>query len=84
MPANGSLSIRHTTRNFPNREGSKPSEGQIATVALMDARSIAATSLNGGFLTAATDLDFDEFEKKYTFDDSSYSRVYNGFKKEKR
>ena len=84
VPANGSLSIRHTTRNFPNREGSKPSEGQIATVALMDARSIAATSLNGGFLTAATDLDFDEFEKKYTFDDSSYSRVYNGFRKEKK
>ncbi len=84
VPANGSLSIRHTTRNFPNREGSKPSEGQIATVALMDARSIAATSLNGGFLTAATDLDFYEFEKKYTFDDSSYSRVYNGFRKEKK
>ena len=84
VPANGSLSIRHTTRNFPNREGSKPSEGQIATVALMDARSIAATSLNGGFLTAATDLDFDEFEKKYIFDDSSYSRVYNGFRKEKK
>ena len=58
-PANGELSIRHTTRNFPNREGSKPGEGQIAAVALMDARSIAATAANGGRLTAATDLDVD-------------------------
>lgn len=83
VPATGSLSIRHTTRNFPNREGSKPAEGQIATVALMDARSIAATSLNRGFLTAATDLEFDELEKKYTFDNDSYGRVYDGFEKSK-
>ena len=58
-PANNTLSIRHTTRNFANREGSKPSDGQIATVALMDARSIAATAKNGGILTAATDIDYD-------------------------
>ena len=58
-PANGEFSIRHTTRNFPNREGSKPGEGQMSGVALMDARSIAATAINGGRLTAATDLDCD-------------------------
>jgi aconitate hydratase len=57
VPANHALSIRHTTRNFPNREGSKPDQGQITGVALMDARSIAATAANGGFLTAATDLE---------------------------
>ena len=57
-PANNTLSIRHATRNFPNREGSKPAEGQIAAVALMDARSIAATARNGGVLTAATDVDY--------------------------
>ena len=79
VPAHGSLSIRHTTRNFPNREGSKPGEGQLASVALMDARSIAATALNGGILTAATDIDFDVEEVKYEFDKSPYSRVYNGF-----
>ena len=56
-PANNSLSIRHSTRNFPNREGSKLQNGQIASVALMDARSIAATAANKGYLTAATDLD---------------------------
>ena len=56
-PANGEFSVRHTTRNFPNREGSKPGEGQMSSVALMDARSIAATAANGGKLTAATDLD---------------------------
>ena len=59
-PANGTLSIRHATRNFANREGSKPGNGQIAAVALMDARSIAATARNGGVLTAATDIDYDE------------------------
>ena len=79
VPAHGSLSIRHTTRNFPNREGSKPGEGQLASVALMDARSIAATALNGGILTAATDIDFDVEEVQYEFDKSPYSRVYNGF-----
>ena len=56
VPSNNSLSIRHTTRNFPNREGSKPSVGQIASVALMDSRSIAATALNGGILTPATEV----------------------------
>ena len=59
VPANGALSIRHTTRNFPSREGSKPGNGQLAGVALMDARSIAATTANGGILTPATDIDYD-------------------------
>ena len=58
VPANNGLSLRHTTRNFPNREGSKPGEGQFAGVCLMDARSIAATARNGGRLTAATDIDY--------------------------
>ncbi|MCL2343276.1 MAG: aconitase family protein [Firmicutes bacterium] len=79
-PANGSFSVRHTTRNFPNREGSKPSEGQAAYVALMDARSIAATARNGGVLTAATDVDYEVPAFHYTYDDSMYkSRVYEGF-----
>ena len=79
-PANGELSIRHTTRNFPNREGSKPGEGQMAGVALMDARSIAATAINGGRLTAATDLDMTYTAPAYHFDRSVYDkRVYNGF-----
>ena len=80
-PANKELSIRHTTRNFPNREGSKPNEGQSASVALMDARSIAATAINKGILTAATDIVSKE-EKEYVcdFDDSIYEkRVYNGY-----
>ena len=80
-PANKELSIRHTTRNFPNREGSKPNEGQSASVALMDARSIAATAINKGILTAATDVVSKE-EKEYVcdFDDSIYEkRVYNGY-----
>ena len=81
-PANNALSIRHTTRNFPNREGSKPGDGQLAAVALMDARSIAATAANGGVLTPATDLADDYVVPEYTFDDSSYkSRVYQGFGK---
>ena len=67
-PANGEFSIRHTTRNFPNREGSKPGEGQMAGVALMDARSIAATAINGGRLTAATDLDVAYTHPQYFFD----------------
>ena len=58
VPANNGLSLRHTTRNFPNREGSKPAEGQFAGVCLMDARSIAATAANGGRITAATDIDY--------------------------
>ena len=82
VPANGSLSIRHTTRNFPSREGSKPGSGQIAGVALMDARSIAATTRNGGILTPATDIDYDPTIPPYEFDDSSYrSRVYSGYGK---
>ena len=83
-PANKELSIRHTTRNFPNREGSKPNEGQSASVALMDARSIAATAINKGILTAATDVVSKE-EKEYVcdFDYSIYEkRVYNGYGKE--
>ena len=81
-PANGEFSIRHTTRNFPNREGSKPGEGQMAGVALMDARSIAATAVNGGKLTAATELDVNYSTPKYFFDKSVYDkRVYNGFGK---
>jgi aconitate hydratase len=80
VPANNGLSIRHTTRNFPNREGSKPGSGQIASVALMDARSIAATALNGGFLTPATEVEIPEFSTEYTFNKSVYDkRVYNGF-----
>ena len=82
VPANGSLSIRHTTRNFPSREGSKPGSGQIAGVALMDARTIAATTRNGGILTPATDIDYDPTIPPYEFDDSSYrSRVYSGYGK---
>ena len=78
-PANGALSIRHSTRNFPNREGSKIQNGQLASVALMDARSIAATAANKGFLTAATDLADCEFsKKKYFFDKTIYEkRVYD-------
>ena len=73
------LSIRHSTRNFPNREGSKIQNGQISSVALMDARSIAATAANKGYLTAATDLDVEYKGQKYFFDKSIYDRrVYNG------
>ena len=79
VPSNGGLSIRHSTRNFPNREGSKVTNGQIASVALMDARSIAATAANQGYLTAATDIDVDFRKPKYFFDKSIYdNRVYNG------
>ena len=83
-PAHGGLSLRHTTRNFPNREGSKPGEGQIAAVALMDARSIAATAANGGRLTPATSLDWTSpdlhVDLKYHFNPDVYRRrVYNGF-----
>lgn len=77
-PANGALSIRHSTRNFPNREGSKIQNGQLASVALMDARSIAATAANKGFLTAATEFDTEFSGKKYFFDKSIYEkRVYD-------
>ena len=79
VPANGGLSIRHSTRNFPNREGSKPGNGQIASVALMDARSIAATALNHGVLTPATDLDAAFTKPKYVFHGEVYkNRVYDG------
>jgi aconitate hydratase len=79
-PANGEFSIRHTTRNFPNREGSKPGEGQIAAVALMDARSVAASAARGGRLTPATDLDVQYGRTEYFFDRTVYDkRVYNGW-----
>ena len=79
-PANGELSIRHTTRNFPNREGSKPGEGQLSCVALMDARSIAATARNGGRLTPAVDLDVAYREHPAAFDRAVYDkRVFFGF-----
>jgi aconitate hydratase len=81
-PANNELSIRHATRNFPNREGSKPGDGQIASVALMDARSIAATALNNGMITAATDIQVPFGKYKFFFDKSIYEkRVYNGTSK---
>ena len=79
VPSNKGLSIRHSTRNFPNREGSKVTNGQIASVALMDARSIAATAANKGYLTAATDVDVNFTKPKYFFDKKIYeNRVYNG------
>ena len=79
VPSNRGISIRHSTRNFPNREGSKVTSGQIASVALMDARSIAATAANQGYLTAATDIDVNFSKPKYFFDKSIYeNRVYNG------
>ena len=82
VPANGAFSIRHSTRNFPNREGSKPGDGQLSYVALMDARSIAATAKNGGVLTAADELDnppVDTVDELFHYDDSAYkSRVYMG------
>lgn len=82
VPANNGLSLRHTTRNFPNREGSKPGEGQFAGVCLMDARSIAATAANGGRITAATDLDYTVEHHPYHFDRTVYdNRIYYGFGK---
>ena len=78
-PANNAFSIRHSTRNFPNREGSKIQNGQISSVALMDARSIAATAANKGYLTSATDMDVEFTGPKYFFDKTIYeNRVYNG------
>ena len=84
-PANGALSIRHATRNFPNREGSKPANGQLSAVALMDARSIAATAANGGRLTPATELDWSapglaDIDLTYAFEPEIYRRrVFNGY-----
>jgi len=81
-PAHNALSLRHATRNFPNREGSKPGQGQISAVALMDARSIAATAKNGGILTAATDIEYEVPKTEYKYDRAIYEkRVYNGFGK---
>ena len=77
-PANNALSIRHSTRNFPNREGSKLQSGQISSVALMDARSIAATAANKGFLTPATAMDVEYKGQKYHFDSTIYAnRVFD-------
>lgn len=83
VPSNNGLSIRHTTRNFPNREGSKPGQGQISLVALMDARSIAATAAKGGVITAATDIEYANDHKPYEYDAKIYERrVFQGFRKE--
>ncbi len=82
VPSNNGFSIRHTTRNFPNREGSKPGEGQLSYVALMDARSIAATAANGGRITPATDVVYRKRRIRYRYDKSPYEkRCYNGFDK---
>ncbi len=79
-PNNTGFSVRHATRNFPNREGSKPGNGQISSVALMDSRSIAATAINGGALTAATEIDYDDTIPAYRFDSKPYdNKVYSGF-----
>lgn len=79
VPANNGFSIRHATRNFPNREGSKITNGQIASVALMDAKSIAATAANQGYLTSAEEIDVNFSKPKYYFDSKIYdNRVYNG------
>ena len=84
VPCNNGFSIRHTTRNFPNREGSKPSDGQVSWVALMDARSIAATAMNGGVLTPATEVEMPVCQLEYHFDRSVYdNRVYRGFESAK-
>ncbi|MDE5896999.1 MAG: hydratase, partial [Clostridia bacterium] len=78
-PATGALSVRHTTRNFENREGSKPAQGQLSAVALMDARSIAATAANGGVLTSALDYEYNKRIRKYKYDGKIYeNRVYRG------
>ena len=81
-PVNNGLSIRHTTRNFPNREGSKPGVNQMSAVALMDARSIAATALNGGILTSAEEVYKEHQVPEYKFDETSYeNRVFYGYEK---
>lgn len=82
VPANNGFSIRHTTRNFPNREGSKPGQGQLSLVSLMDARSIAATAVNGGVITAATDIEYEDTHARYQYDGKIYnSRIYYGYGK---
>ncbi len=81
VPSNNGFSIRHSTRNFPSREGSKPGNGQIASVALMDARSIAATALNGGYLTPGNEVNIPASSEAYTFDKQVYkNRIYEGYK----
>ena len=81
VPQNNGLSIRHTTRNFESREGSKPINGQLSAVALMDARSIAATAKNGGAITSAMDMEYSNKVKKYRFNDKIYkARVFGGIK----
>ncbi len=82
VPQNNGLSIRHTTRNFESREGSKPANGQLSAVALMDARSIAATAKNGGAITSAMDMEYSNKVKKYRFENKIYkARVFDGVKK---
>lgn len=79
-PNNEGFSVRHATRNFPNREGSKPGNGQISSVALMDARSVAATAIHGGALTPATEIDYDDSVPEYHYDAKPYeNKVYAGF-----
>ncbi len=83
-PGNNDFCIRHSTRNFPNREGSNPATGQIASVALMDSRSIAATAFNGGFLTSAEEFPVEFTTPKYEFNADIYKNiVYNGYKNPK-
>ena len=80
VPSNNGLSLRHATRNFPNREGSKPKDGQGCFVCLMDARSIAATAKNGGIITAASDVEYEVPATEYNYDQTCYSRrVYDGY-----
>lgn len=82
VPSNNGLSIRHTTRNFESREGSKPGEGQLASVALMDARSIAATAANGGFLISALDCEYTYKKKKFSYDPTIYdNRILDCYNK---
>ena len=81
-PANNGFSLRHATRNFPNRDGSKPGDGQFASVCLMDGLSIAATAANGGKITAATDIDYTFEKQPYHFDKTAYEkRIYYGYGK---
>ncbi|HHX48868.1 MAG TPA: hydratase [Clostridiales bacterium] len=84
IPQNNGFSIRHVTRNFENREGAKPNENQVASVALMDARSIAATVKNGGYLTSALEIDYDNTVPEFEYNSKIYeNKVYNGYKNPK-
>lgn len=81
-PNNTGFSVRHATRNFPNREGSKPNKGQISSVGLMDSRSVAATARNGGALTAGTEIEYDATIPPYEFDSKPYEhKIFNGYRK---